>query len=121
MELENVARAGGAEVSLNAQPSTLSSQLSARRIALLTGGGDKPYALGIAAALTAAGTTVDFIGSDDLSVPELLSNPRVKFLNLRGNQRPDASPFSKAGRILKYYIKLISYAAKAQPKLFHLR
>jgi hypothetical protein len=35
---------------------------------LLTGGGDKPYALGIAAALTAAGIQVDFIGSDDLEV-----------------------------------------------------
>src|SRR5438876_33180 len=89
-------------------------------VALLTGGGDKPYALGMAAALTSEGISVDFIGSDELSVPELLSNPRVKFLNLRGDQRPDASAFSKARRVLKYYIKLISYAANAQPKLFHL-
>jgi D-inositol-3-phosphate glycosyltransferase len=98
---------------LNPQPSTL-------RIALLTGGGDKPYALGMAAALTSEGISVDFIGSDDLRVPELLTNPRVNFLNLRGNQRPDASPFSKAKRVLKYYIQLISYAATAQPKVFHL-
>src|SRR5690349_14376270 len=56
-------------------------------IALLTGGGDKPYALGIAAALTSAGIQVDFIGSDDLSVPELQNNPRVRFYNLRGDQR----------------------------------
>src|SRR4051794_2882444 len=34
-------------------------------IALLTGGGDKPYALGIAEALTSVGISVDFIGSDD--------------------------------------------------------
>jgi len=39
---------------------------------------------------------------------------------LRGNQQPDASPFSKARRVLKYYIQLISYAATAQPKLFHV-
>src|SRR5439155_5004215 len=90
------------------------------RVALLTGGGDKPYALGMAAALTSEGISVDFIGSDDLGVPELLTNPRLNFLNLRGNQRPDASPFSKARRVLKYYIQLISYAATAQPKLFHL-
>ena len=89
-------------------------------VALLTGGGDKPYALGLAAALTSQGIFVDFIGSDDLSVPELLTNRRVNFLNLRGNQRPDASPFSKARRVLKYYIQLISYAATAQPKLFHI-
>ena len=43
-------------------------------VALLTGGGDKPYALGIAAALTSVGISVDFIGSDDLNVPELLGN-----------------------------------------------
>jgi glycosyltransferase involved in cell wall biosynthesis len=90
------------------------------RIALLTGGGDKPYALGIAAALTAQGIFVDFIGSDDLSMPAVLNNPRVTFLNLRGSQRSDASPFSKAWRVLKYYIHLISYAATARPKLFHL-
>jgi hypothetical protein len=90
------------------------------RIALLTGGGDKPYALGIAAALTSQGIIVDFIGSDDLSVPELLNDPRVAFLNLRENQRPDANPLSKAWRVLKYYVQLISYAATAQPKLFHL-
>jgi len=89
-------------------------------VALLTGGGDKPYALGLAAALTSQGIFVDFIGSDDLSVPELLTNRRVNFLNLRGNQRPDASPFSKARRVLKYYIQLIGYAATAQPKLFHI-
>src|SRR5206468_97272 len=100
--------------------STLNTQPPTLPIALLTGGGDKPYALGMAAALTSEGISVDFIGSDDLGVPELLTNPRVNFLNLRGNQRPDASPFSKARRVLKYYIHLISYAATAQPKLFHV-
>jgi Glycosyltransferase len=89
-------------------------------VALLTGGGDKPYALGLAAALTSQAIFVDFIGSDDLSVPDVRNNPRVNFLNLRGNQRHDASPFSKVRRVLKYYIQLISYAATAQPKLFHL-
>jgi len=89
-------------------------------IALLTGGGDKPYALGMAAALTSAGVSLDFIGSDDLQVAEVVENPRIRFLNLRGDQRSDASPFTKVQRVLKYYIKLISYAATAQPRLFHL-
>src|SRR5438270_5917601 len=100
--------------------SQISNQQSAIRTALLTGGGDKPYALGMAAALTSVGIHVDFIGSDDLNVPELLNDPLANFLNLRGDQRADASPFAKARRVLKYYIKLISYAATAQPKLFHL-
>src|SRR5262245_10496886 len=46
---------------------------STLHIALLTGGGDKPYALGMAAALTSEAISVDFIGSDDLEVPELLT------------------------------------------------
>jgi D-inositol-3-phosphate glycosyltransferase len=98
----------------NNQPSTTLN------IALLTGGGDKPYALGMAAALTSVGIHVDFIGSDDLSVPELLGNPRVKFLNLRGDQRPEVTPIAKAKRVLNYYLRLTRYAFTAKPRLFHI-
>ena len=89
-------------------------------IALFTGGGDKPYALGIAEALTSVGISVDFIGSDDLNAPELLGNSRIQFRNLRGDQRPGASTIAKALRVLKYYARLIIYAATARPKLFHI-
>ncbi len=120
IQLENAVRADRAEFLIHAQPSTLNPQLSTLRIALLTGGGDKPYALGIAAALTSVGIHVDFIGSDDLRVPELLSNPRVNFLNLRGDQRHDAKPAEKILRVLRYYVRLVWYAATAKPKLFHI-
>jgi D-inositol-3-phosphate glycosyltransferase len=93
---------------------------SAFHIALLTGGGDKPYALGMAAALTSIGIDVDFIGSDDLKVPELLGNPRVTFLNLRGDQRSEAGLVAKVLRVLNYYVRLICYASKAEPKVFHI-
>jgi glycosyltransferase involved in cell wall biosynthesis len=93
---------------------------TAPRISLLTGGGDKPYALGMAAALTSAGVSLDFIGSDDLSVPDVLNDPRVNFLNLRGDQRREASPIAKALRVLKYYARLIGYSATAKPTVFHL-
>jgi Glycosyltransferase len=112
IELDKMLR-GDVDVRLNSQPLT-------PRIALLTGGGDKPYALGMATALTSVGVPVDFIGSDDLSVPELLSNPRVNFLNLRGAQRPEAGRTVKALRVLSYYVRLIRYAATAEAKLFHL-
>jgi glycosyltransferase involved in cell wall biosynthesis len=102
------------------KPSTLNPQPLPPRIALLTGGGDKPYALGMAAALTSVGILLDFIGSDDLDVPELLTNPRVNFLNLRGDQHPEASPVAKGLRVLKYYVRLIGYSATAKPKVFHL-
>ncbi|HZR64424.1 MAG TPA: glycosyltransferase family 4 protein [Terriglobales bacterium] len=90
------------------------------RVAVLTGGGDKPYALGMAAALTSEGISVDFIGSDDLSVPELLTNRRVNFLNLRGDQNPNATPTRKMARVCTYYWRLVCYSAKAKPKIFHI-
>jgi glycosyltransferase involved in cell wall biosynthesis len=119
IDLDKMLRGDG-EVSVNAELSTLNPRRSDPRIALLTGGGDKPYALGMAAALTSVGIHVDFIGSDDLNVPELLNNPLVNFLNLRGDQRPEASRMAKALRVLSYYLRLIRYAATARPKLFHI-
>jgi D-inositol-3-phosphate glycosyltransferase len=111
----------GSEASRAAQLPVLSYQRSTTlRVSLLTGGGDKPYAVGIATALTSHGVLVDFIGSDDLRVSELLSNPRVNFLNLRGDQWSKANPIAKLLRVLKYYCKLIWYAAKAEPDLFHI-
>jgi len=94
--------------------------LPAIEVALLTGGGDKPYALGLVAALTSNGVLLDFIGSDDLSVPELLHNPRVNFLNLRRDQHPEASRAAKARRVLNYYVRLIHYAATSNPNVFHI-
>jgi len=90
------------------------------RVALLTGGGDKPYALGMAAALTSEGISIDFIGSDDLNVPELRTNRRVNFLNLRGDQNPNARPIRKMTRVFTYYWRLVCYSARAKPKIFHI-
>jgi glycosyltransferase involved in cell wall biosynthesis len=92
----------------------------ALEVALLTGGDDKPYVLGFAGALTSEGISFDLIGSNDLEVPELVRNRRVNFLNLRGDQRADASFASKAFRILRYYSRLVCYAVRAQPKVFHI-
>jgi D-inositol-3-phosphate glycosyltransferase len=90
------------------------------KVALLTGGDDKPYVLGLTTALTSAGICLDVIGSDDLNVAELLDNPGVNFLNLRGDQRPHAPAVAKAIRLSKYYFRLIRYAAVARPKLLHI-
>jgi glycosyltransferase involved in cell wall biosynthesis len=89
-------------------------------VALLTGGGDKPYAFGLAAGLISKGVALDLIGSDDLDFPEFRTKPGVHFLNLRGDQSPDASFASKVSRVSKYYAKLILYAATARPKIFHI-
>ena len=74
----------------------------------------------MAAALTSGGISLDFIGSDDLSVPELLTNRRVNFLNLRGDQNPNVRPTRKMARVLAYYWRLVCYSARAKPKIFHI-
>jgi glycosyltransferase involved in cell wall biosynthesis len=89
-------------------------------VSILTGGGDKPYALGISSALSQSGVDFDFIGSDDLAVSELLSNPHCNFLNLRGDMRSHSSAFKKLLRVLAYYFRLLRYAATSRAPVFHL-
>jgi D-inositol-3-phosphate glycosyltransferase len=89
-------------------------------VALLTGGADKPYAFGLATALIASGVRMDVIGNDDLDCPDFHDTPGVTFLNLRGEQQSKASFIRKASRVLLYYVRLIRYAATAQPRIFHI-
>ncbi len=90
------------------------------RVALLTGGADRPYAFGLATALMAREVALDLIGNDDLDCPGFHGRPDVRFLNLRGNQRPDAGLGTKTSRVLLYYVRLIRYAATAKPGIFHI-
>ncbi len=89
-------------------------------VALLTGGGDRPYVFGLATALTSMGAALDLIGSDELDCSDFRGNPGINFLNLRGDQRPDANVLSKVLRVLMYYARLIRYAVTAKPKIFHI-
>jgi hypothetical protein len=89
-------------------------------VALLTGGSDKPYALGLASALAARGIAVDFIGSDELDCPEVHAVPDLRFMNLRGDQRDDAPFLRKFSRVLLYYARLVRYASHRQPRILHI-
>jgi glycosyltransferase involved in cell wall biosynthesis len=89
-------------------------------VALLTGGQDKPYALGLAAALASKGIEMDFIGSDDVNGPELHTTQEIRYLNLRGCQRTDVSVPTKVLRVSKYYARLLAYAVTAKPPVFHI-
>ena len=89
-------------------------------MSLLTGGGDKPYAFGLATELISKGAVLDLIASDELDCPEFHGKSGVRFLNLRGDQRPDTSFVRKISRVLVYYAKLIRYAPTAEPKIFHV-
>jgi D-inositol-3-phosphate glycosyltransferase len=99
---------------------TVSDKTPEIAVALLTGGGDRPYAFGLATELISKGAALDVIGSDDLDCPEFHGKPGVNFMNLRGNQRPDVSLVRKVFRLLMYYAKLICYAATAKPRIFHI-
>lgn len=89
-------------------------------VALLTGGRDPHYALGLATALASQKVLLDVIGSDEMGGAQLASAPRLRFLNLRGGQRLDAGLAEKVSRVLAYYGRLIRYAATAKPKIFHV-
>lgn len=90
------------------------------QVSLLTAGRDRPYALGLAAALAQAGVRFDFIGSDDVDDPSLRQSPQIRVLNLRGDQAVNVSLPRKIARVLAYYARLIRYALCARPKIFHI-
>jgi len=89
-------------------------------VCLLTGGVDRPYVYGLTDTLSSMGMSIDLIGSDELDEPDLRNMAGVNFLNLRGDQRPNAGIVAKVFRVLAYYSKLIAYAASAPPKIFHI-
>ncbi|MBV8101677.1 MAG: glycosyltransferase family 4 protein [Verrucomicrobia bacterium] len=90
------------------------------QVAILTGGGDRHYALGLAGTLIDHGVRFDFIGSNELDDPLLHQSGLVRFLNLRKDISTNASPVRKVVRVLLYYWRLLVYAAGAKPKVFHI-
>ncbi|HTQ58915.1 MAG TPA: glycosyltransferase family 4 protein [Candidatus Solibacter sp.] len=93
---------------------------AALSVCLLTGGTDRPYVYGLTDTLSSMGMSIDLIGSDELDETDLRNMAGVNFLNLRGDQRPNAGFVAKFFRVLAYYSKLIAYAASAQSKIFHI-
>jgi len=90
------------------------------RVAVLTGGQDRPYAIGLASALAARGVEIDFIGSGDVTGEELRTEPRIRLLNLRGPQNPDVAVANKMIRVSRYYVRLLSYAWSSSASIFHI-
>ena len=90
------------------------------QVAILTGGGDRPYALGLASSLIAKRVSFDFIGSSYLDTPDLHRNSYVRFLNLRGDVRPDAPFARKVMRVIGYYLRLALYTMRSDVPVFHI-
>jgi D-inositol-3-phosphate glycosyltransferase len=121
VSVQPVPESGESERSASSDTGKRRDQLeAASQVAILTGGGDRHYALGLAGALIDQGVRFDFIGSNELDDPLLHESGSVRFLNLRKDTQTDASPVRKVLRILLYYWRLLVYAAGAKPKVFHI-
>jgi D-inositol-3-phosphate glycosyltransferase len=93
---------------------------AALKVALLTGGIDRPYAFGLARALASKNVQVDVIGSDVVDSPEMHDTANIAFLNLWPARHANPSFLGKLSRTLRHYISLIRYAAGARPRVFHI-
>jgi D-inositol-3-phosphate glycosyltransferase len=89
-------------------------------VGVLTGGFDKPYVLGLATALMARGVRLEVVGGDDVDSPELHASPAVTFLNLRPSRRGNIATITKIWHMVRYYVRLIGYAATARPTVLHI-
>lgn len=89
-------------------------------VALLTGGDDKPYVFGLVSALVSTDTALELLASDELDLPEFRNRPQITLLNLWGDLRPETTFAAKLSKVSKYYLKLIHYAARAKPRIFHI-
>ncbi|MGD0098823.1 MAG: glycosyltransferase family 4 protein [Acidobacteriota bacterium] len=90
------------------------------KISLLTGGQDIHYALGLLSGLTTQPLDIEFIGNDYWQDACVVKSKNVTYYNLRGDQTVVASLKEKIIRVLKYYFKLVNYAAKTDSRLFHI-
>jgi glycosyltransferase involved in cell wall biosynthesis len=89
-------------------------------VALLTGGFDRPYAFGLIMALASKGVKIEVIGSEELDEPAIRAVPALRFFNLYGNQRRKVGKRARILLNLAVYARILRYAAKAEPKIFHI-
>jgi D-inositol-3-phosphate glycosyltransferase len=99
---------------------TASAIPAAVAIALMTGGVDRPYALGLAMAVAARNVHVDVIGNDAVDSIEMHTTPNLRFFNLWPARSAKATSFAKVSRTLSHYKSLVCYAAVARPHIFHI-
>ena len=95
-------------------------QPTALKMALLTGGVDRPYAFGLAMALAERNVQIDMIGSDAIDSPEMHTTANLEFFNLWPGRSSKTTPISKVWRTARHYFSLIGYAAGARPRVFHI-
>lgn len=97
-----------------------SENSSESHVALFTGGFDRSYVHGLATALAGKGVRLDVIGSTEVECAEMHSFEAINFLNYQPDSPRDDNLPRKILRLISLYIKLIRYAARAKPRLFHI-
>jgi glycosyltransferase involved in cell wall biosynthesis len=90
------------------------------KVALLTGGKDVPYVLGLLPELAARGAQVVLVGNAELARADDVASGRVEFHDLVGELDPDDGPLAKIRRVLSYYSHLLTFAARTNARLFHI-
>jgi len=90
------------------------------KVALLTGGKDAHYVLGLLPELAARGVRVALAGGADLAAAEDVTRGRVEFHDLVGDLDPNDGRFARVWRVLRYYGLLLSFAARAEARVFHI-
>ena len=91
------------------------------RIAILNAGGQTDYLFGLVSGLARVpGLHVDAVDADS-SAGLFDRMPSVTFYNLRGGQRPSDPFLRKAFGILRYYLRLIRFAATSPAEVFHVQ
>jgi glycosyltransferase involved in cell wall biosynthesis len=89
-------------------------------VALLTGGRDPQYALGLAPALADAEIEVEMVGGSEMAEYPRLRHPNINFLNLRKDQSIDAPLVDKVRRVVLYYWRLLWFAHETPVEIFHI-
>lgn len=90
------------------------------RISLLNAGQENDYLFGLVSGLSKiADLEIEVVDSDS-SVHLFDSFPQVVFFNLRGDNLSPQPFLVKLWRIARYYLRLITYAAKTRARLFHI-
>jgi len=91
------------------------------KITIIHSGGESTYLFGLVNGLSKInGLGIDVIDSDR-SAGAFDNLQNVNYLNYRGSLDPNVPNSQKYKRIARYYLRLISYAAKSNSKILHIQ
>ena len=91
------------------------------KISILNAGQQTDYLYGIVSGLSEIPSLEIEVVDSDSSFGVIDTFPRTTLFNLRGDNLSVQSPFIKAWRICKYYVRLLWYTAHTQSEIFHIQ